>query len=531
MIFQKIFIFVLFLGPLVFFHELGHFLFAKLFGVRVEVFSIGFGPKIVKLKRGFTEYAVSLIPLGGYIKMFGDDFLNKETIPSNEREHSFVYKSKWARFWIVMGGPLANFILAFLIFVTLLVVGETVPEMRLGVLPSDSLLFNKGFRSGDVVQKLNTRAASTITDMIFEDETFIRTVTVKRINEQISLNINMDGQELLKEFSKHPPFLRLPFVADGEGNIFYFTTTYKTHRGLHSGEDLLIEEIFHVRDVEILHFYKMEKEFQNNHMGSEQSRTYSHELKVSPFDGPIKDILSILRTHKYYPLDLMVDKIQIGSAADQGNIRPKDIILSLNGILMDNFSQIRETLQKTTSKNVSLTILRNKEQLRIELTPLVQKENDQSVKLIGIYSAGQFARPRFIETSPKNPLQAVMGGLKRTWLTLDKTIDGFKKLIVGDVSLKQIGGPLSIGKVASDSFDTSISYFFQLMALISVNLGVINLLPIPILDGGHIMFILFEIFNRGPLSRRKMEIAQQIGLSILLMLMVGALFNDFSRFF
>jgi regulator of sigma E protease len=121
--------------------------------------------------------------------------------------------------------------------------------------------------------------------------------------------------------------------------------------------------------------------------------------------------------------------------------------------------------------------------------------------------------------------------LTRTWNTILKTIESFKKLILGDVSVKSIGGPLAIGKVASDSFNTSLSYFFQLMALISVNLGVINLFPIPVLDGGHIMFILLEVINRGPVSRRKMEIAQQVGLSMLLMLMVGAIFNDVTRFF
>ena len=99
------------------------------------------------------------------------------------------------------------------------------------------------------------------------------------------------------------------------------------------------------------------------------------------------------------------------------------------------------------------------------------------------------------------------------------------------MSIKNLGGPLSIGKVASDSFNTSMSYFFQLMALISVNLGVINLFPIPILDGGHIMFIVLEVANRGPVSRRKMEIAQQVGLVLLMSLMVFALFNDLSRFF
>ena len=113
MLLEKIAIFILFLGPLVFFHELGHFLFARLFGVRVEVFSIGFGPKLFKKKMGDTEYAISLIPLGGYVKMFGDDPFTKDEIPEAERAHSFTHQGKFARFWIVVGGPMANFLLAF----------------------------------------------------------------------------------------------------------------------------------------------------------------------------------------------------------------------------------------------------------------------------------------------------------------------------------------------------------------------------------------------------------------------------------
>ena len=124
-----------------------------------------------------------------------------------------------------------------------------------------------------------------------------------------------------------------------------------------------------------------------------------------------------------------------------------------------------------------------------------------------------------------------MIAFERTWDSIVKTFGGFKKLITNETSLKNIGGPLSIGQVAADSFNMSLSYFFSIMALISVNLGVINLFPIPVLDGGHIMFILLEIVNRGPLSRRKLEIAQQFGLSLLLLLTVAALYNDFSRLF
>ena len=167
----------------------------------------------------------------------------------------------------------------------------------------------------------------------------------------------------------------------------------------------------------------------------------------------------------------------------------------------------------------------------ITLTPDVKEISGQKVKLIGVYSSGIYLALNFVDTGSKGFIKSATLSLTRTWDTMVKTVEGFFKLITGKVSIKTIGGPLAIGKVASDSFHMSLSYFFQLMALISVNLGIINLFPIPVLDGGHIMFIFFEIINRGPVSRRKMEIAQQVGLSFLLMLMVGAIFNDFSRFF
>ena len=140
-------------------------------------------------------------------------------------------------------------------------------------------------------------------------------------------------------------------------------------------------------------------------------------------------------------------------------------------------------------------------------------------------------RMKFVKSEGRSLFSSIYYAVPRTWNAMTTTMGGFKKLIMGDASFKSIGGPLAIGKVASDSFKISISYFIGLMALVSINLGIINLFPIPVLDGGHIMFIFLEVINRGPLSRRKMEIAQQVGLSLLLILIFAALVNDFSRFF
>ncbi|CAN0047801.1 unnamed protein product, partial [Chrysoparadoxa australica] len=238
-----------------------------------------------------------------------------------------------------------------------------------------------------------------------------------------------------------------------------------------------------------------------------------------------------LSENGFRTLDLQVKSINMKSPADVAGLKGSDVIISLNGKDVYSFEDLRGTLQKTKSETVTLTAWRNGESKTFEVKPEVQNMNGEAVKLIGVYSGGLFQAIKFIETKPKSFGTAAAMSVTRTWDTVFKTLEGFKKLVTAEVSFKTIGGPLAIGKVASDSFNTSLSYFFQLMALISVNLGVINLFPIPVLDGGHIMFIFLEILNGGPVSRRKMEIAQQVGLSILLMLMVGAIFNDFSRFF
>ena len=143
----------------------------------------------------------------------------------------------------------------------------------------------------------------------------------------------------------------------------------------------------------------------------------------------------------------------------------------------------------------------------------------------------EYIPPKLIVSKADSFGAALTGAFTRTWDGIVKTFNGYKKLITREVSLNNIGGPLAIGKVASDSFNISLSMFFRLMAIISINLGVINLFPIPVLDGGHIMFLIFEVVNRGPLSRRKIEISQRVGVSLLFLLIFVALFNDISRLF
>jgi regulator of sigma E protease len=520
---EKILIFIIFLGPLVFFHELGHFLFARLFGVRVEVFSLGFGPKIFKRKWGDTEYCVSAIPLGGYVKMFGDDPFNMDAVGSEERKHSFTHKGKWARFWIVMGGPLANFVLAYFLFVALFVGGEKVPELRVGMIPESSMLYQAGLRPGDAFREFNGKPVLGPTDIALEGTKPISSVVVKRTGERVELKMAMTSDEFFNEFIKYPPTLRKPYLVDARGKSYLI---FRSDSKLNVGDSL--DQIALFRGEQSFTIYEVPEIF-------DEKNIENHQLAV--FDQftvhleKTEQLLRELRARGFYARDLLVrDVLQGGPAYNEG-LRKGDILKSVSGSTLYSFEGLIRAIDQAPSGSLEIEAIRDGEVFNVSVTPEVRSDSNTERRLIGIFSSAEYVPFDFINTEPKGVIEAFYLSFGRTWDVTMKTLEGFKMLFTAQVSLKSIGGPIAIGQVASDSFNTSITYFFQLMALISINLGLINLLPIPVLDGGHIMFIILETINRGPISRRKMEIAQQVGLSLLLILMIGALFNDFSRLF
>ena len=508
---EKVFIFIIFLFPLVFFHELGHFLFARLFGVRVEVFSLGFGPKLFKFKKGDTEYCWSLIPLGGYVKMFGDDPMKMDEIPEQDRDASFTFKSKWARFWIVFGGPLANFIFTYFIFFFLLLSGERVPEIKLGLITEKSILHTQGFRTGDSIKKVNGNNVIDFTDIPFGETEKIYSVVVKRDEGEQKLKTEIISKELINEIVSNNPLLRGTSVTNKNGESFELVEAIARGNTIKPKSiDTLSES-----SVTSIKLKNKTETIINISINSKDRKSF--------FDG--------LSAAGYYPADLRVKSINMKSPADLAGIKAGDVVFAINNLSINSFMELKQSLNKTDETEYVVSVWSNGVAANKKITPEIKKQGKQEVKLLGIYSDGSWLPPAFVQTESKGLIGSFISAFSRTWNAIEKTVQGFKKLITNEVSIKNIGGPISIGKVATDSFNTSLSYFFQIMALISVNLGVINLFPIPVLDGGHIMFIFLEILNRGPLSRRKMEIAQQFGLSVLLLMMFAALFNDFSRLF
>lgn len=519
-----IIIFILFLGPLVFFHELGHFLFAKLFGVRVEVFSLGFGPKLFKFKWRETEYAISLIPLGGYVKMYGDDPLEMEGIPAEMRKYSFSYKSKWSRFWIVFGGPLANFLLAYGIFFSLLLLGEKLPEIKFGIIPSDAKFYKMGIRTGDILKRVNGEEVYSPSDIALTRRSVVDTITVERKKEPIKLAIGLSTKDFFGQFVKYPPLFRKPIVVNKFGDHFV-VSIHSDRVDLKRSLDLFVEDVGEKK----VYLYKVKKNQKLSDLNDSDFKVPSLEITLN--FSQTDEVCKKLVENGFHPIDVVIKSVNTKSPADFAGLKADDIIISIGELKLTSFEDLRAHLQRLKSEFVEIKFLRKGQERSAKLRPKTVKIEGKPTKIIGVYSSVEYVSLNFIKTKSKGFLGSLSLGFYKTWMSVVKTAEGFKKLITSEVSLKNIGGPIAIGKVASDSFHTSLSYFFQIMALISVNLGIINLFPIPVLDGGHIMFIMLEIVNRGPVSRKKMEIAQQLGLSLLLLLMLAALFNDFSRFF
>jgi regulator of sigma E protease len=519
MFLEKVFHFIIFLGPLVFFHELGHFLFARFAGVRVEVFSIGFGPKLFKKKFGDTEYAVSLIPLGGYVKMFGDNPLDETELTDEEKAVAYTHKSNWRKFWIVFGGPLANFLLAYAIYFFLVMSGEKVPEARIGFVPEDTRYHSIGLRTGDVLKKVNDSKILSFDDLNMVDST-IKTITVSRLGKSVELETSMKGMDFLQDFSKIRSGLRIPIVLDNNGKEFFvspdenvdFSQSLESYKGI---------------SANTLFFYPVKSDI------TKLNKLESIELdKENVIIKNIKESRTVIEgvlDSKFYPRDLMIENVVMGTPADQANLKKGNIILKVNNEVIFDFEGLRSRVSKTKDgESISLVVLEDGKILEKSILP---KVTEQNVKIIGVQSGIVFLPLNMVIYKAEGLLDGVISAYNRTLDGIAKTFDGFKKLLFGEVSIKHLGGPFTIGKVASDSFNIGASMFLRLMAIISINLGLINLFPIPVLDGGHIIIIFIESIIGGPIPKKKLQIAQQLGVSLLFLLIFVSLFNDISRMF
>lgn len=497
-------VFILFLCPLIFFHELGHFLFAKWFKVKVEVFSIGFGPKILKKVMGETQYAVSLIPLGGYVKMYGDDPFKPRDKTDPTFNRMYVGKKAWQKFLIVFGGPLANLILAFGLYTYLPLKGEKTTVITLGDITESKVLQDLGLKSGDEILNVQGKIVRGVEDMAILKGN-IGDIVVSRANQEIKVNIPLGFLEFFNEISKSM-YLQGPKLISTEGKIFSLSYI----------DDKILYPLQHFADATANNDLKLAL---NDDKGN-----ITKELLV-----PKGTFYETLQANNLIPYGLIVEDVVGPSPAQDVGILKGDIIYSLAGERLNSFNQMRNKLQVITETEVMIEVIRKGEKKSFTLKPVEREIGGQKLKTIGLVSSADAipARQRIVKID--NIFSALEDGFMRMLIHSKRTFDGFIALFSMPNPMEMIGGPVKIAQVAKASLVISLDHFLRLMALISINLAILNLLPVPVLDGGHIIFIVLEAITGRQLPQKALEWSYKVGFALIISLVFVALYNDIFR--
>lgn len=447
--------FIVLLLVLIFVHELGHFIAAKLLGVKVERFSLGFPPKAWSKTIGETEYQLAWLPLGGYVKMYGEDPTSEEPVPPEMQSRSFSHKPPWAKIIIVLAGPVSNLIFAALLFWGLIwVVGIQHLAPVVGPVAPGSPAAEAGIRMDDLIVAVNGQPASYFDAL--------DTALAEGQGAPLTLTVRRQGLE-------------------------------ETHR-------------------------------------LTPTRTDTTDL----FGDPLT-IYDVGINHRMKPV---VERTVPGKAAEAAGLKAGDLILSIDGVPTADWQDVLTAIQGPPEKRGQTTpqtvrpllfeVSREGRTLNLEMIPALVTSLNASgdvtyTPMVGLESRAPILTEEigFFQAARLGPLEA--GNMIKLVLL------SVQKLVTGQVSAKTLGGPILIAEITGDRARAGLTPLLNLAAFISINLGILNLLPIPVLDGGQLVFFLIEAIRRKPLSLRFREAAQWVGLAFLGLLMVLVFYNDIGR--
>lgn len=515
--------FFLLLGVLIFIHELGHFLAARYFGVRVEVFSLGFGPKILKYKKGDTVYCISLLPLGGYVKMFGDNPLKE--VSDSEKAQGFLYQKVPAKWLIAFAGPLMNLIFTVLAFFLLALSGISTLPPELGDVPQNSKAHLAGFRSGDKILSVNNQSLADYGDL---DE-IIKTNIQQTLSFKVrSLAGEMKSLKIVPDQIKNPNFLEWRKSIGAVEGLSPLSTGLKIgvihDSPAHKAGLRTFDEIIKVNDKNLRYWRELKKLEQNWNRKSLSFTVKRDEEQLVLKVAEGADSLSALGVE---PVDLYIAKVGPDTPAERAGLKKGDRLVAINKKPVKSWGQVLDHIKSYSGEPFFVRYQRQGLTKTVSLSPesLFVEGNIKKRFMLGIVSEGTPVVPKEIKRK-RGAGQALIYSIEETGKWLSRITAGLIRLIQGDISLRTMGGPVAIGRAAHSSFQQGFQSFLFIMALISLNLFYLNLLPIPMLDGGHLLFFTIEGFLRRPLSVKKLLLAQQVGLVILLSFMSFAVFND-----
>lgn len=534
--------FLLILAPLVVVHELGHYLFAILFKVKAEAFSIGFGPKLWSRQIGETEWRLSAIPLGGYVKLLGED--REAPMEPEEAKRALHRQAPWKRFLIFFGGPLFNFIFAIFVFMVILLIGEPQVSNVVGRVVHGSVAEQVGMKSGDRILSVNGKQVKKFDEILIligdhPDQKTDLEIQHPESAQSTHIYVTPSAEGGFSVYGEATqvgsidglsPFPRSTFV--GISN----PASAAAKAGFKSGDEIL--EFDHKK---IQNWEELESLFDRTSAGT------AIQIRGKHSDGVLFDA-QLVKPAAYqvlnplgsawglYSSELFVEKTVPSSPAEKGGVRKGDRLIGVGNREVQSFTQLREAVQSAAEKmgKVDLRWEREGQVISASLNPSATETRDPLMKKVIQYTVGVVpmlvvADPVYFTERIFNPVTLVAQAVERMAILTSRNFISIGKMITGEVSTKTLGGPILIGKIAGESLSRGLISFLTTMGILSIGLGVLNILPIPVLDGGHILILLFESIRRRPLTLKQLERVQSFGLALVLMLMGIVLFNDLAR--
>ena len=440
---------ILILAPLIAIHEFGHYWVARRLGVKVLVYSIGFGPTLLDWtsKKSGINYRLSALPFGGYVRMLDE---REGTVAAHEQHLAFNRQSPWRRIAIVAAGPLINLLLAVVLFWILSLPANQQLNTRIGKILPHSAAAQVDLRVGDKIIAVDGHATPTWEKLNY--------ALLKRMGETGQLAITVERQQ-----------------------------------------------------------QRLDKSLPIDHFIKTQNQSPLQSLGFLPYQPAMPPIIHEL--------------VKDGAAIQQG-LRHGDRIVALNGQSINDWSQVVDVIRGSAGVPLHLMIQRGQQQFAITLTPQARK--DAMGQVTGYIGAGIATPqgkipPQYLMTVQYTPLEAVAVAFDKTYQLSLMTVSGLVKMVKGLIGLENLSGPITIAKVAGQSAAMGWQTFLGFMAIMSVSLGILNLLPIPMLDGGHLVYYAIEALRGRPVSEQVQLFGLKIGMALLGTMMVLAIFNDVMR--